>query len=426
MYEFYRLLVCIFSPLIAIWFYFRCLIGKDKVESVCNHFGVPTTERPEGRMIWIHAASIGESNAALTYVRHLKKNHPDINVVFTTITLTSANLLLPKIQSINGCIHQFVVADNHLWVKKFLDYWKIDVAIFLESEIWPVTMYALKKRNIPAFLISGRLSEKSFRRWKVAEDFFASILSKYNMILAQSDLDKKRFQFFAKTNNVISMDNLKYSNPPLICDEQLLAICKKIFEGKKVLVAASTHEKEEDIILEAHKLLIEKGIDLITVIIPRHLTRVKDVCNTIKRHELSYVLRSEINLQNDGDVCNCLGRQIVCVDTFGDVGTFFRIADVCFVGGTLVPIGGHNIYEPVALGKPVLHGKHMNNGLETRDFLKSKNVAFEVNGPDDIRDAFCRLIQQREAISELCLAATKNEALNQVDSVIEQFLGDAK
>jgi 3-deoxy-D-manno-octulosonic-acid transferase len=366
--------------------------------------------------MWVHAASVGESTAALTFIHHVKKKFPHLNVLITTITVTSADIIKSRIEKISNCCHQYVVADNPFWIKRFLDHWKVDVAVFLESEIWPNIIDALHSRNIPTFLLNARLSPKSFRRWKLGGGFFSLVLRKFKAILAQSPLDEERFRHFSP-DNTTQMDNLKYANPPLPYDQKLWEIFSDLCKNKKVLVAASTHEKEEEAIIEAH-LKLKKDLDVVTLIIPRHLTRLRRVCEVIRRYGLNFFLRSEITEDN---FTQC-GAEIYCIDSFGEVGTFFRIADVCFVGGSLVPLGGHNIHEPVALGKPVLHGPFMNNALEIRDFLHSYRVAFEVRSADEIAETCHRLMldnDELKRISEIAQKITKNEALAKIDEVMQ-------
>jgi 3-deoxy-D-manno-octulosonic-acid transferase len=419
MYKLYRALSIVIAPFLKIYFYSRCLYGKDRIESVKNHFGVATAKRCSGKLIWVHAASVGESLAALTFIKDLKERFKDVNILLTTITVTSADVLASKITSISNCCHQFSVADNPSWIKKFLDHWNVDVAIFLESEIWPNTIHMLHDRRIPAFLLSARLSPRSFQRWKSLKSFFTSVLKKFNCILAQSEVDRERYAFFSPRNTK-RIDNLKYANAVLPCNETLLNRFEKLCFNKKVLVAASTHEKEEDMIIEAHKKL-KNSFDLVTIIIPRHTTRVKNVCALLKKHNLIFSLRSEIIDDSQTE------SEIFCIDTFGEVGTFFRLADLCFVGGSLIPVGGHNIYEPVALGKPVLHGPFMDNALEVRDFLHEKNVAFEVKDVDEIVKTCTDFLSNEKklrAVSKLATSVCRNKSLKQINEImqLEKFL----
>ncbi len=412
MLNFYRFLTVIFSPFLKLYFYSRCLYGKDKFKSVKNHFGVATIKRPAGKLMWVHAVSIGESTAALTYIKHVKKQHPNLNILITTTTVTSADILASKIAQIDGCYHQFSVVDNPFWVKKFLDYWNVDVAIFLESEIWPNIISELHSRKIPTYLLNARLSPRSFARWKLLKTFFANTISKFSAILAQSKLDKERFAFFSPVNTY-QIDNLKYANAVLPVNEALFNVFRHICAGKKVFVAASTHEKEEEIILSAHKHMKEK-FDIVTIIIPRHLTRIKSICTLLNRSGLSYALRSQTTETTKAEV--------FCVDAFGEVGTFFALADVCFVGGSLVPIGGHNIYEPIASGKPVLHGPYMANALEVRDFLHKEKVAFEVQNTDDIVEICTKIFTDKdfaEQLAKRAISVTNNNALQQIDAMIK-------
>ena len=409
--KFYSFLCILLAPLIKLYFYSRCLYGKDRFADVKNHFGEPTKKRPEGKLIWLHAASIGESTSALTYINHLLKNHEDLNVLLTTITVTSADILSKKLQDNPRCLHQFVVADNPLWVRKFLYYWNPEKAIFLESEIWPNTINELHKNQIPTYLLNARLSPRSYKRWSKLRDTFSSLLSKFTKILAQSELDKERFADFSPTNT-FKIDNLKYANPKPKVDAELLKTLQTIGQNKKIFVAASTHEGEEEAIIQVHKLL-QKKLDILTIIIPRHLTRIDKIQKLLDQNCINYALRSNLN-EN-------LRPEIICVNTFGEVGTCFELADVTFVGGSLVPIGGHNIYEPVMFGKPVLFGSHMDNALEVKQMLVEKEVAFEVKSSEDIAKHCDDFFSSKDLLNDIqtkAQDATTNNSLQQIDSFI--------
>ena len=407
----YKTLFSLLSPLLKIYFYSRCLYGKDNWEDVQNHFGQPNSPRPDGELIWVHAVSIGESTAALTYIQHLKKKFKNLNILLTTTTVTSAKILESKLKNIDGCIHQFSVADNPRWVCRFLDYWKPKKACFLESEIWPNTVDELRKRNIPFFLLNARLSPRSFKRWSYLKNFFSSILKKFTGILAQSELDEKRFKFFSN-QNVFRIDNLKYANSPLPCNNELFSKLRKICKNKKIFVAASTHDGEEAEILKAHQRL-EKEFDLVTIIIPRHLNRISGIPKLFGKYQLTYQLRSELSSAI---------TDVILVDTFGEVGTCFRLADVTFVGGSLVPIGGHNPYEPVSLGKPVLFGPHMDNALEVRNLILKNQVGFEVKSAEDIASLCRNFFSNPDILKEIetkTKALTHNESLQQIDKIVK-------
>jgi 3-deoxy-D-manno-octulosonic-acid transferase len=389
---------------------------------VKNSFGESDTVRPSGSLIWVHAASIGEAVAALTYIRHVKESREDLNVLLTTCTVTSADIVRPKLEKIPGCVHQFVVADNPAWIEKFLDSWRPSAAFFLESEIWPNTVDALHCRTIPIYLLNAGLSRRSFERWKKVDTLLTETLRKFSCIFARSDADLERFEYFSPLNTVRA-DNLKYAGTKLPCNEELAEIFRNICAGKKILVAASTHEKEEEIIAAAHVMLKEK-FDVMTVIIPRHLSGVKRVGAAAQKRNLSCFFRSELSGKPEEYLSADSKKScdICCVDTFGEVGTFLRAADVCFVGGSLTPIGGHNLYEPVALGKAVLHGPYTEKIAEMRDFLKAEKLAFEVKNAHDICEICTQIFSDeklRQEISEKALSVTKNNALSQIDSVVK-------
>ena len=414
MYFFYKALTILLSPFVYLFFHIRCLYGKDEIKETRNHFGIPTKERKPGDLIWIHAVSVGESVSALTYIEHIKKKFPKLNILITTVTVTSAKNIAAKTEKIENCVHQFVVADNPLWISKFLNYWNPKAAIFMESEIWPNLIFELHDRKIPVFLLNARLSPKAFKRWKCCRSFLSQILEKVQCILAQSKIDEERFRFFSP-KNVERIPNLKLVNSALPNNEELAKKFKTLTKGKKIFVAASTHENEEIQIVKAHKNL-KQCFDLITVIIPRHLNRVKSICEMLNKQRVTFSLRSEIDLKNKDNF-----GEILCVDSFGEVGTFFRAADVCFVGGTLVPIGGHNVYEPIILKKPVVYGPYTDNVKELCAFLEEKGVAFRVSDPIAVHNVCKKLFSSPELIKEISAKAAeinKSNPLARIDKII--------
>ena len=425
MYIVYRLLTILLSPFIWIFFHVRCLYGKDKIRETRNHFGIPTRERNFGDLIWIHAVSVGESTSALTYIEHLKKKFPDLNILITTTTVTAAKNIATRVEQIKNCVHQYVVADNPFWIARFLKHWNPKIAIFMESEIWPNLVYELDARKIPIFLLNARFSPKAFGRWKFCKGFLSEILRKFKCIMAQSKIDEERFKFFSE-NNVRLIPNLKLVNPLLPQNEELSKKFKQLTAGKKIFVAASTHEGEETQIVAAHQNL-KHNFDIITVIIPRHLNRVPEICDMLKKQRVKFSLRSKI----DSIKTSTELGEVFLVDSFGEVGTFYRLADICFVGGTLVPIGGHNIYEPVALKKPVLFGPYLENVLEMSDFLINSGVAFRADNPIAIHGVCKKLLSDPKLLKEISQKATavnRNNPLVQIDKIIniEKVLSEEK
>ena len=401
MLKFYRIISYLLAPFLRLFFYLRCYKGKDRIDDVVNHFGVATIARPSGRLLWVHAASVGESMSALTYIKHILSRHDDLHVLLTTVTVTSADIL--RSQKIPRCMHQFVVADNPIWVRRFLEYWRPDKAIFLESEIWINILEALRSRNVPTYLLNARLSDRSFARWQIVADSFGEILKNFTLILAQSQEDAERFRFFSP-HNVEQIDNLKYANEPLACNNELKQKLEHFCKGKKVFVAASTHAGEEEIILAVHKALSAE-YPIITILVPRHIDRIPTIIPLMDG--INYGLRSKIDQIVDP-------VDFLLIDSFGELGTIYRLADVVFVGGSMVPIGGHNIYEPAILGKPVLHGIHMENFRDTVKLLRSENMAFEVVSILDIYDKCCEIFQD-ENIQKRAACLSQRNPLAQID-----------
>lgn len=413
-YNFYRVLSQILSPFIRLYFYFRCLRGKDEKENVKNHFGFPTVARPEGKLVWIHAASIGEANSAISYIKHFKENHPEINVLLTTVTLTSARMFREKIDAIPGCYHQFVVADVPGWIKRFLNYWQPTTVMFLESEIWPNIVCEVHKRNIPMYLVNARLSDKSFENWKRAKNFMHNILSCFGKILAQSRGDAEKFKYFGN-DNIVQIDSLKYANSVLPYDKGVLDAFRSFCSGRQIFVAISTHDGEEEIILQAHKL-INRAMPITTIIIPRHVQRVSKIAELCNRFNLTCSVKS---LAVKGYLSK---SDIFIVDTYGEVGTFCRLAQIAFVGGSLVNLGGHNVLEPAALGRIVLHGPYMGNFAEIMENLHNLDAAYEVKNAEDIARICIQLFKKPELlnkISETLPDKVQNKSLEQIDKWVQ-------
>ena len=338
---------------------FLCRKKKGLEDAIRSRerFGVPSFDRPNGKLIWVHSASVGESLLALTLIERLSINNPELHFLITTNTVSSGkivNSMLPE----NG-VHQFLPYDFLPITKKFLNHWKPSIGLIIESEFWPALISETNRRKIPLLLINGRMSQKSFRRWKRYPKLSRTLLNKFILLLVQSPEVHSQFSELGVCDDkLIVTGQLKQVSRPLTYNQEKLSELEKLLKHKKIWVAASTHDGEEEIIAKAYKLLMDRlGNKILLIIVPRYPERGKEIKTFLKSIELNSDLRSEGKQPG-------IKEHVYIADTIGELGLWYRIATVCFVGGSLVRTGGHNPYEPALLGCPIVHGKFFESFTE--------------------------------------------------------------
>jgi 3-deoxy-D-manno-octulosonic-acid transferase len=348
----YRLAGHLARPLVPLLIAYRTAKGKEDPARRGERYGQAGLPRPAGPLVWIHAASVGETNAVLPLVARIVEE--GLNVLFTTVTVTSAAEAARRLPK--GALHQYAPLDIVPYIDRFLDHWKPDLALSVESEIWPVTMSRLATRGIPHVFVNARMSERSFRRWQQIASGRGNLFGKVTMALAQSDGDGERLASLGM-RNVRVTGNLKFDVPPPHAAPETVDRFQRLVEGRSVFVAASTHEGEEEVIAAAHKVLRHRRPDLLTIIVPRHPVR-----GTAIREQLA--AKGLVVAQRSLDEPISSETDIYLADTLGELGIFYRVAPIAFIGGTLVPVGGHNPIEPAQLNAAILHGPHVHNAAE--------------------------------------------------------------
>jgi 3-deoxy-D-manno-octulosonic-acid transferase len=401
----YRILSVLLFPVLELYLFWRVFKKKEDKKRLKERFGHPTQIRPEGELVWVHAVSVGETNSALTLIEELLEFAPDISVLLTTTTLTSAAIIEEKRGAFVGrLIHQFLPIDSLYCAQDFLDAWSPRTAIFIESEIWPNLVVEARRRGILSFLVNARMSEKSTKRWRLARKIGFDIFDQFAAIFAQSADDKKRFQSLTN-QEVLLYGNLKMQAQALPFDAQNLQILRNQIGRRKIFLAASTHETEELAAIEAHKILREKFPDLLTIIVPRHPNRADEISKNFEELKLNFARRSK--KQNIG-----AATEIYLADSLGELGIFYRLAYAAFIGGSLVEVGGHNPFEAINVECAVVTGPHVFNFQETYDNLLQKNGCIVVSSPKELAQKIGDLLENEEAREALCLNAaevTKNE-----------------
>jgi 3-deoxy-D-manno-octulosonic-acid transferase len=357
----------------------RAAKGKELAERLDERFGISAGARPPGRLVWFHAASVGEA------LDGQAKAGP-VQVLLTTGTVTSASLAAERLPAFAR--HQFVPLDVSGWVKRFLDHWRPDCAVFVESEIWPTTLAMLDARQIPRLLLNGSMSAASARRWRRAPRFAREMLGGFRAVHAQSVRDAENLAGLG-AKPVLEWGNLKFASPLLPVDEAALREMRQAIAGPSWL-AASTHPGEEEIVIAAHRLLATRMPEVVTIIAPRHPARGAAVAALAEG--LPVAQRSLGQLPAPGGV--------YVADTLGELGLFYRLSPCALVGGSLVAIGGHNMTEPARLGTAVLTGPYTGEITEQVRRLQTAGAILEVRDADSMAVAVQRYLDDPLAAAE--------------------------
>lgn len=411
----YRSITSLAAPLSRALLRRRLARDKEDPARVAERLGRASLPRPAGPLVWLHAASVGESLSILPLVEALIARHTALNVLVTTGTRTSATLMAERLPP--AVIHQYAVVDVPEAVERFLDHWRPDLLILVESEIWPNVIETAAARGLQLALVNARLSGRSFARWRLVRPVIAQLLSRFDLVLAQSPRDAARLRRLGALR-ARALGNLKHAAAPLAVDELELARLRALLEGRPVWVAASTHEGEEAIVAEIHEALLERWPDLLTILVPRHPERGSEIAQALAARGHSVSRRSQ------GEVPQ---GSLYLADTLGELGLWYRLAEVAFIGGSLVDKGGHNPLEPARLACPVLIGPHTEAFAAIVKTMKAAEALRQAADGPGLEREVARLLSQetlRRALGEAGAryAASEADVLGRVLAELEPLL----
>ena len=366
---FYRIIInfiIILSPLIIL---IRLLKKKEHPIRFKEKFCFFSKKRGQGKLIWFHGASVGEILSIIPLVEKLEKNKNINKILITSSTLSSSNIFLKF--KFKKTIHQFFPIDSNFYTKKFIQYWKPSLAIFIESEIWPNIILNLKNKNIPLILLNARISKKSYKKWKKISFFSRSIFNKFDVCLSQNN-ETKNYLKKLGAENIKKLGNLKFSETSFKNINKINKNTQKFFDSKKILFGAiSTHQSEEIFCTKIHTDLKKKYINGVTIIVPRHIHRATEIKEEIEKSGLKVHLHSssrKIDSRTD----------IYLVNTFGETKLFLKICKIVFLGGSLIEHGGQNPLEAARIGCKVIHGPNISNFLEVYNLLNKNNISSKI------------------------------------------------
>ena len=416
----YRVMTLLATPLACMLLKLRCAKGKEDLLRLKERKGIALFSRPPGPLAWLHAASVGEAQSALVLINRLLEGYSGLQILVTTGTVTSAGYLEERLPS--GAFHQYLPLDCPHWVSRFLAHWTPDIAFWIESEFWPNLITETVQRNIPAVLVNARMSASAFRAWQRLGSVAFRLVSGFEICLAQNEQQAERLRKLG-ANNVHSLGNLKYSAEPLGFDAARLESLQNDIGGRSVLVAASTHAGEEVIVSNAHTALLSKVPDLLTIIVPRHPGRALKIETELARRGHQCVRRST------GEKITT-DTTIYIADTLGELGLFYRLARIAFIGGSMARHGGHNPLEAAQLGCAIVQGPDMVNFQGVADALLADGGAVTVHDAKDLASVVGQMFEDRELWLERTKAAEmvakdNSDVIDRVCDVIKPIVMSA-
>jgi len=371
LYQIIFTLIIFISPILI---YFRILKNKEHKTRYKEKFSITSKKRIKGNLIWFHGASVGEIQSIIPLIENYEKDQTINQILITSSTLSSSKIL--KKFKFKKTIHQFYPLDHIYITSKFLRYWKPNIAIFIESEIWPYMFKELKKRKIPIALLNARITKKTFDKWMKLKNFANEIFNKITIAYPQN-LETKYFLKKLKTNKVKTIGNLKFIEND---NEKFNTISNKLksqFKTKKIWVASSTHSNEEIFCAKTHIELKKKIKNLVTIIIPRHIHRANKIISKLESLNLKVTKHSSKNK-------NIKNTDVYLVDTFGETKKFHKISCSVFLGGSIIKRGGQNPLEAARYGARILHGPNIDNFKDVYKALSSLKASKKITTPNEL------------------------------------------
>jgi len=359
--------------------------GKEDAARIGERRGEPGQPRPRGELLWFHAASVGEVLSIQELIRRLGEEDDRLNFLVTTGTVTSARAVANRLP--DAAIHQFAPLDVAPWIGRFLDHWKPDIAIWTESELWPAMLTETHARGIPMLLLNARMSARSFRRWRLVLPLAARhLLRLFRAVQAQDELTASRLTALGLPADRLAVTGtLKEGSSALPFDEAERAELAGVIGRRAVWLAASTHPGEEEAVSRAHREVMRRAPRTLLILVPRHPERGAELAETLRAEGWRLAQRSAGEpLKPD--------TEVYLADTLGELGLWYRLAPISFVGGSLVPVGGHNPFEPAGLGSAIVHGPHVTNFRDIYDRLTEAGASRLVRRPDDLAAAIIELL----------------------------------
>lgn len=384
--------------------------GKEDPARLQERLGYASLPRPEGPLIWLHAASVGEAQSVLRLIERLAARKPACSVLITSGTVTSANMLAGRLPA--GVLHQFSPIDLPAWTARFVEHWRPDLAIWIESELWPNLIGDMAATGKPLVLVNGRMSSRSFGRWRHVPAAARRMLARFSLVLAQNDEAAGRFRKLGAPE-VRTEGNLKYAADPLPADAAAVDELRKRIGNRPFWLSASIHPGEDEVTAAAHQRVSTMHPDLLTIVAPRHPARALEMLSLFSAAGAIVARRSA-----GEDLTVETG--VYFADTIGELGLFYSLDGPVFVGGSLIPHGGQNVLEPARFGRCILSGPHTSNFSDVIADMRDGDALIEVEDAEELSAALTRLLTHRDEAATLGQRAL--EVAQKQNTVLERVL----
>ena len=375
-----------FSFFVLLFFFIRLSLSKENLKSIKEKFFFfDKRKRPKGKLIWINGVSIGEAKSGLIIANKILKRFPKSTILLSTSTLSAYNLISNLDKRI---ILIFSPLDISFIIKRFINKWNPDLTVFMESEIWPNIINEIKKKKLRYVILNARMSEKSFEFWKKLIFFSKKIFSKIDVCYAQDILSKNRFKDLGAKNVKLS-GNLKFLSDQLKFDQAEYKKLKKELKSKKIITLFSSHRNEETFLINCSKSLEKKINNLFFIIIPRHPIISKNIQQNCKKNKINFAIRS----QQRNSIKN---KKFYIVDSFGELGLFFKLSHISIVGGSFVNNGGHNPIETNNFDCALIFGQYMQNFVEIEKKIIETKSGFRAKNIEELEEKILSLLKNKK------------------------------
>ena len=409
----YKLLTNFFYFIVPIYFFIRKKNKKEHHTRFKEKMAQINIPREKGFLVWFHVASVGEAMSILPIVENISIEKKVDKILITSITLSSAEILQKKFYKSKKVVHQFLPLDIPRYIEKFLNHWSPNLAIFVESEIWPNIIFKIKKKNIPLLLLNARITEKTFYRWRIFKNYAKKIFENFDLCLA-SNKETENFLITLGAKNIKNFGNLKFTKIQKSLNNPLNSNFLSSIKNRKIWCASSTHHNEEAFCAKVHLDIKKRYENILTIIIPRHINRVTSINKTLAKLNLKVVLYSKCDQLN-------YDTDILLVDTYGDTAKFFNITDNIFLGGSIVKHGGQNPIEASRLGCKVFHGPNVKNFFEIYNYLKSLGVTDEINNVPELTQSLIHLLSLSRDRNTEIVSKIENYGLDILNNTMREI-----
>ncbi len=417
MFFWYKLLTYLFYPFASIYLNYRRLKKKEDFVRYKEKLSKISISRGDGFLVWFHVASVGEAMSILPLIENFIQEQKINKILITSISLSSGKILEKRFNQSEKVIHQFLPLDIPILTNKFLEHWKPSLSIFIDSEIWPNLILQINRKNIPLLLVNARITKKSFVRWKLLINFAKKIFEKFDLCIV-ANKESENFLKILGAKNIKNFGNLKFSNIKNKLDNKLDSFFLSKIKNRKIWCAASTHPSEEIFCAKSHIKLKANYNNILIIIIPRHIDRIKKIREELSNLNLKIALYSKLDQMN-------IDTDILLIDSYGEASKFYNISKYVFLGKSVIKSltvdSGQNPIEPARFGCKIFHGPNVSNFIEIYEYLKTLGITKEINTSDELSLVLAKEFKEDKDKNDKIVVKIENYGQNILNNTIKEL-----